>query len=175
MTTSHRRALHLVAGLAATIAVTACGSSTPAAAPTTRRAAAPTTAAAPPTTASGPLVGPETTPVQDGAYFSDLARIDPDLATYVNSNGNVALQALLTDGSAFCAFLRRGGGIDNAMTSLVIGAKSVQSQTHLPASVTTFNAIDATSLVVLCPDEQSLIPAADRTKIRQLAAVLAGQ
>jgi hypothetical protein len=92
----------------------------------------------------------------------------------VQAQGNVALRALLTDGSAFCAFLGRGGGIDNAMASVVIGARSVEPQTHLPSTVTTFNAIDAVALLTLCPSEQKLVPAQDRAKIRQLGNALAG-
>ena len=42
---------------------------------------------------------------------------------------------MLTDGAAFCAFLRRGGGIDSALTEVALGAHSVESQTHLPADV----------------------------------------
>jgi len=85
----------------------------------------------------------------------------------------VALQALLTDGSAFCAFLKRGGGVDDAMESVVIGARSVESQTHLPKSVTTFNAIDAVALVELCPPEQKLLPSADQAHIESLSKSLA--
>jgi hypothetical protein len=117
-------------------------------------------------------VAPKTSPAQDAAYFTDLAKADPSLSSYVQAQGNVALQALLTDGSAFCAFLRRGGGIDNAMASLVIGANGVEAQTHLPESVTTFNAIDAVALITLCPDEQKLIPPAARANVTALAKSL---
>ena len=94
----------------------------------------------------GPLVAPKTSYAEDTAYFQDLAKVDPGLSSYVDSNRAVALQALLTDGAAFCAFLKRGGGVDNAMESVVIGASSVESKTHLPTSVATFNAIDAVAL-----------------------------
>jgi hypothetical protein len=127
-----------------------------------------------PTTKGGPLVGRKTNTVQDTQYLADLAQADPSLSSYVQSEGNTALEALLTDGSAFCAFLQRGGGLDNAMASLVIGANSVESQTHLPSNVTTFNAIDAVSLITLCPDEQKLIPASDQTKIQSLEKSLGG-
>ena len=125
-----------------------------------------------PTTAVGPLVAPKTTPIQDALYFQDLAKADPSLASYVNTDQGVALKALITDGSAFCAFLRRGGGIDDAMASVVTGANSVESQTHLPASVATYNAIDASALITLCPDEQNLIPSPDQAHIRQLEQAL---
>jgi hypothetical protein len=119
-------------------------------------------------TTGGPLVAPKTTTTQDAQYFTDLARADPDLSSYVNHYGNVALKALITDGSAFCAFLARGGGIDNAMSSVVIGANSVKDQTHLPSSVATFNAIDAVALITLCPGEQKLLPPAQQSTIRSL-------
>lgn len=118
------------------------------------------------------LLVPKTSAVQDGQYFTDLAKADPGLATYVQTDGNVALRALLTDGSAFCAFLQSGGGIDNAMAEVVIGAKSVEPQTHLPSTVTTFNAIDAVSLLTLCPADQKLVPVADRSRIRALGQAL---
>ena len=118
---------------------------------------------------------PKTSAVQDGQYFTDLAKADPGLATYVQADGNVALRALLTDGSAFCAFLQAGGGIDNAMAEVVIGAKSVERQTHLPSTVTTFNAIDAVSLLTLCPGDQRLVPAAARSRIQALGKALSGE
>jgi hypothetical protein len=146
------------------MALGACGSSTHKA-----------TVRAPSPTSTGPLVAPKTTPAQDGQYLSDLAAADPSLSTYVNEDGNVALQALLTDGAGFCAFLVRGGGIDYAMQSLAAGAQSVEPQTHLPQSMTTFNAIDAVALLTLCPSEQKLIPADDRARIGQLGKAISGQ
>jgi hypothetical protein len=105
----------------------------------------------------------------------DLAEADSTLGSYMRSHGNTALRALLTDGSAFCAFLQRGGGIDSAMASVVIGARTVQAQAHLPATVTTFNAIDAVALLALCPSEQRLVPASDRSRIRALGKALAAK
>jgi hypothetical protein len=122
-----------------------------------------------------PLAGPNTSDAQDTEYLSDVAEADPALNSYIQAQGNVALRALLTDGAAFCAFLQRGGGIDNAMTSLVIGANSVESQTHLPATVTTFNTIDGVALLTLCPAEQRLLPAADQSRIQALAKALGNQ
>jgi hypothetical protein len=101
-----------------------------------------------------------------------VAKADPDLATYVQQQGNVALKAMLTDGTAFCAFLHRGGGIDNALLAVAIGAKSVEPQTDLPANVTTFNTMESVALLDLCPAEQSLVPTAVRTKIHKLVAAL---
>jgi hypothetical protein len=119
-----------------------------------------------------PLVPPKTSPVQDARYLTDVAKADSDLATYVGQQGNVALRAMLTDGTAFCAFLRRGGGIDVALLNVAAGARSVESQTHLPSGVATFNAIEAVALIDLCPSEQRLVPASVRTKLRQLHSAL---
>jgi hypothetical protein len=129
-------------------------------------------AAIPKAPASGPLVAPRASYAQDTDYFQDLAKVDPSLTSYVESKQGVALQALLTDGAAFCAFLKRGGGVDDAMESVVIGANSVESRTHLPESVTTFNALDAVALVDLCPGEQALLPSADRAHIESLSKSL---
>jgi hypothetical protein len=114
------------------------------------------------------LVAPPTTPVEDTKYLTDVAKADPTLATYVQQQGNVALKSMLTDGSAFCAFLRRGGGIDAALVDVVVGARTVESQTKLPTSVTTYNTIEAVALVDLCPKEQALVPAPVRTRLRRL-------
>jgi hypothetical protein len=119
-----------------------------------------------------PLKAPKTTPAQDAQYLTDVAKADPALATYLQKEGNVGLRAVLTDGSAFCAFLRRGSGIDSAMVSLAVGARGVESKTHLPATVRTYNTVEAVALVALCPSELRLIPASDRTKIRKLGQEL---
>ena len=101
-----------------------------------------------------------------------MAKADPDLATYVQQDGNVALRAMLTDGTAFCAFLRRGGGIDTALVDVALGAHSVESQTHLPANVHTFNTLESVALIDLCPGEQRLVPASVRAKLHRLTATL---
>jgi hypothetical protein len=119
-----------------------------------------------------PLIAPKTSPAQDVRYLTDVAKADSDLATYVQQKGNVALKAMLTDGTAFCAFLRRGGGIDNALLNVAAGATSVEAQTHLPSGVATFNAIEAVALIDLCPAEQRLVPASVRTKLRRLRSAL---
>jgi hypothetical protein len=129
-------------------------------------------AARPTTMTAGPLVAPKTSYLQDTQYFQGLAKVDPGLSSYVESTQGVALQALLTDGAAFCGFLKRGGGVDNAMESVVIGARSVESKTHLPTSVETFNAIDAVSLVELCPTEQKLLPPAGLAHVESLSRAL---
>ena len=51
----------------------------------------------------------------------------------------------------------------------------MESQTHLPTSVTTFNSIEAMALLILCPSDQRLLTAADRSKIRDLGDALAEQ
>jgi hypothetical protein len=117
-------------------------------------------------------VAPKTSFAQDAKFFAELSEADPALATYAQVQGNVALRALLTDGTAFCALLRRGGGIDNALVAEAEGARSTESQTKLPLSVTTFNAIEAVALLTLCPSEQKLVPASVRSKIRRLGGAL---
>jgi hypothetical protein len=109
----------------------------------------------------------------DSRYFIDVATEDPALSSYVNSRSTVALKALLTTGVAFCDLLQRGGGIDKAMTSVVEGANSVESTTHLPRSVRTFNSIDTAALLALCPADQRLVPASDRSRLKSLAKALA--
>ena len=50
--------------------------------------------------------------------------------------------------------------------------RSSEAQTHLPLSVTTFNTIESVALLTLCQSEQKLLPASDRTKIRNLGKML---
>jgi hypothetical protein len=172
-----RRAVTLAALLlAGAVCATGCGTI---AASTTSSVPSGSTASATSTTsttspAPKPLVAPKTTAVQDTRYLADVAKADSALATYVQDNGNVALRALLVDGSAFCAFLHRGGGIDNAILSVAVGAKSVEKTTKLPLSVTTFNTVEAVALLDLCPGEQSLVPSSVRSKITALGEELGG-
>jgi hypothetical protein len=130
-------------------------------------------AAGPPvTTADGPLQAPPATTTQEGEFLTDVTEADPTLATYAQQQGDVGARALLTDGSAFCAFLKRDGDVDQALVSLALGARSVQDQTHLPLGVATFNTIEAVALLTLCPAEQILVPASDRSRIAQLGRAL---
>ena len=159
----------------------ACGGSAPASVPaptstdpSPSSTTSPTSGPGDPTT-SAPLTAPQASAAQDGQFFTEIAEADPALATYEQKQGNVALRALLTDGSAFCAFLQRGGGVDQALVSEAVGARGDESQTHLPLSITTFNTVEAVSLLALCPAEQSLLPAADSSRIRALGASLAGR
>jgi hypothetical protein len=122
---------------------------------------------------STPLRAPRTTDAQDTKFFTDVAEADPALASYEQKQQNVALRALLTDGSAFCALLTRGGGLDAALVEEATGARGTESQTHLPLSVTTFNTIESVALLTLCPSEQKFLPAAVRAKIRTLGKTLA--
>jgi hypothetical protein len=133
--------------------------------------AATTTSSEP--THSAPLSAPKTSIAQDGQFLTKVTEADPALANYEQKEGNVALRALLTDGSAFCAFLNRGAGIDNALASVAIGARGDEAKTHLPLSVTTFNTIEAVALLTLCPHAQKLLPASVRSKIRKLGDALA--
>lgn len=118
------------------------------------------------------LVAPRTSAAQDGRYLTDVAQADSDLVTYVQEEGNVALRAMLTDGTAFCAFLRRDGEIDTALEDVALGAHGVESQTRLPASVHTFNTLESVALIDLCPGEQHLVPRSVRAKLQRLAATL---
>jgi hypothetical protein len=116
---------------------------------------------------------PKTSYSQDTKYLTDIAEADLALATYEQKQGNVALHTLLTDGSAFCALLKRAKGIDEALVAEADGARSTETQTSLPLSVTTFNTIEAVALVTLCPSELKLVPKAARSRIRSLGARLA--
>jgi hypothetical protein len=115
---------------------------------------------------------PKTTFAQDTKFFTDVTEADPSLVSYEQKDGNVALQALLTAGVAFCGFLHRGGGIDKALVEVAEGATSNETRTSLPLSVTTFNTIESVALLTLCPAKQKLIPAADRAKLRALGKEL---
>ena len=121
----------------------------------------------------GQLVVPKVSLTQQSTYLEDVVEADPSLQTYAES-GTTADKALLTDGAAFCAFLGQGRGIDSALTSLAAGAQSIESKTHLPMGVTTFNTIEGVALVRLCPSEQRLLPPADRTQVQKLQQALDG-
>jgi hypothetical protein len=124
------------------------------------------------TTDTSPLAAPTTTPAEDAAYLSEVTEADAALARYEQQRGNVALRALLTDGSAFCALLGRERDVDKALVDLALGARGDEAQSHLPLSVTTFNSIEAVALLTLCPNEQRLLPAADQAKLRALGSAL---
>jgi hypothetical protein len=121
---------------------------------------------------SAPLSAPKTSVAQEVQFFTKVTEADPALASYEQKEGNVALRALLTDGSAFCAFLQRGAGIDNALASVAIGARGDEAKTHLPLSVTTFNTIEAVALLTLCSHDQKLLTPSDRSRIRKLGDAL---
>jgi hypothetical protein len=123
---------------------------------------------------TSPLRAPKVSAAQDAAFLTDITEADPALKTYEQKEGNVALRALVTDGSAFCALLERGGGIDKALVEEAIGARSTESQTRLPLSVTTFNTIEAVALLTLCPSEQARVPQSVRTNVRRLGETLSG-
>jgi hypothetical protein len=122
---------------------------------------------------SAPLVAPKTSVAQDRKYLTNVTVADPGLVSYEQKQGNVAFRALLTDGSAFCALLKRGGGIDEALVDEASGVRSTESQTHLPLKVATFNTVEAVALLTLCPSEQKLVPASVRSKIHSLGKALA--
>ncbi len=131
-----------------------------------------TTTSNPPPSTSAKLSVPRDSVAQDGQFLSEVTEADPSLATYEKKEGDVALRSLLTDGSAFCAFLRRDGNIDGAMVSVAEGAQQDESTTHLPESITTFNAVDAVALLTLCPSLEKIVPRTDLAKIRALGASL---
>jgi hypothetical protein len=118
------------------------------------------------------LRAPKTTTAQDARYLTDVAQADSGLVTYVNRYGSSALHGMLTDGLAFCAFLRRGGGIDTALVNEAVGARADEKSTHLPLSVHTFNTIESVALIDLCPAEQHLVPASVQAELHQLSGAL---
>ena len=120
------------------------------------------------------LTAPKTSSAQEARYFSDVTQADRTLDTYAQKGGNTALRALLTDGTAFCALLKHSQGIDEALVAEAEGVRSTESKTNLPLSVTTFNTIEAVSLLTLCPSEQHLLPASERSRIQRLGNALAG-
>jgi hypothetical protein len=160
--------------VALALAGAACGHdpSTTATTATASTTVAPTGTTKPVT---GPLKAPTSSATQDATFFTDVTEADPALVTYEKQQGNVALRALLTDGSAFCALLQRGGGVDNALVSVAEGARSDESETHLPLSVTTFNTIESVALLTLCPTSLKLLPVADQTRILTLGETLAAR
>jgi hypothetical protein len=156
--------------------ITLVGPSTSAGAASSPQMSTPSTPSTPSTTSpksSSPLRAPKTSNAQDTTYFTDVAEADSALASYEQKQENVALRALLTDGSAFCALLQRERNLNDALVEEASGARSTEAQTHLPLSVTTFNTIESVSLLTLCPSEQKLLPASVRTKIRALKKAFA--
>ena len=149
----------------------ACSRTDPASSASVTASPKPSSSSVPPP--PGPLKAPETSVEQDGQFFTDVTEADPALVTYEQQHGNVALRALLTDGSAFCSLLQRGGGIDNALLALAVGARSDESETNLPLSVTTFNTIESVALLTLCPANLKRLPGPDQIKVRNLGAALA--
>ena len=128
------------------------------------------------TPSDGPLSSlkiPKTTVTQDAKYITDVTEADPAMVAYEKKEGNVALHALLTDGSAFCALLQRRGGFDQAVIDEAVGAQSVESKTSLPMSAATFNAIESVALLTLCPREMPRVPSSIRARIRRLGRQLA--
>ncbi|MGP8008363.1 MAG: hypothetical protein ACLP2J_15205 [Acidimicrobiales bacterium] len=170
---AHRLAVSVGLILAVAVGSASCGANTPSGSATTTVSKPVSTAPVGPAL-SAPLSAPKTTPSQDAEYLSDVAKADPALVTYLQQQGNVGLRAVLTDGSAFCAFLQRGGGIDNALLEVAAGANSVEAQTHLPSTVTTLNTIGAVALLTLCTSEQRLVPAPTQAKLHSLGKALDG-
>lgn len=173
------RTVTLACGLlAAVVCVGACGRSDPtgSAGATTSTSSAPSASTpgstSPGSTSAGALRAPKTSVAEDRTYFDEITEADPALVAYEQKEGNVALRALLTDGSAFCALIRHDRGIDQALVDEADGVRSTESQTSLPLSVTTFNTIESVGLLALCPSELELVPAEVRSKIRRLGTSL---
>ncbi|MGA7835435.1 MAG: hypothetical protein WCA31_09550 [Acidimicrobiales bacterium] len=160
----------LLAVIAAGVALAVHEGGTAATATTTTSTSTPATE--PPSTK--PLSAPSVSVAADGLFLTDVTEVDPALVAYEKSEGNVALRSLLTDGSAFCALLERDHDIDGAMVSVAVGARQVESTTHLPLSVTTFNAVEAVAILTLCPSLEKFVPPSDMTKIRALGNSLTG-
>lgn len=165
-----QRAHRLMAGFWAGVALLLCVAAWPLSGLPASAAATSTSSTS---SKSAPLSAPKTTVEQDTKFFAEVTKADPSLETYAQGHGNVALEALLTDGSAFCALLKRGGGIDEALVEEAEGARSTEAQTSIPLSVTTFNTIESVALLTLCRSEQKLVPASVRSKLRRLADNLA--
>jgi hypothetical protein len=175
MTTRQRSRRFIVGTVALLLVAVGAGSwmlsrsdDTTAAPKSTTSASVPTTSS----TSSMPLKAPKASVAEDAQFLTEVSEVDPALTTYERQSGNVALRSLLTDGSAFCAFLNRDRDIDAAMMSVAVGVRQVEPQTHLPLSVTAFNAIDSVALLNLCPSLQTVVPSSDLAKIRKLGAVL---
>jgi hypothetical protein len=164
---SVRVALTIAFVLLLSLAAAACGTADP----SVLRA---TTTQSPSTTDPGPVKAIQTSAGQDQQFFTDVTEADSSLENYVEKQGNIALRALLTDGSAFCSLLEHGGGVDSALVGVAEGARNEESQTHLPLSVTTFNSIESVALLTLCPSELKLLPKSEQVKVLSLAAALAG-
>ena len=79
----------------------------------------------------------------------------------------------MTDGSAFCALLKRARNLETALVEEATGARSTEAQTQLPLSVTTFNTIESVSLLTLCPSEQKLLPARSAPRSARLGKTFA--
>ena len=167
----HVRSVAVIGVVALALGVGVLPASTAAASPTTSA-----TSHSSKSSGSGSSKGlslPKTSNTQDTNYLTDIAEADPALATYGQKQGNLAFRTLLTDGAAFCALLKRAKSIDEALVAEADGARSTETQTSLPLSVTTFNTIEAVALVTLCPSELKRVPAAARSRIRSLGAHLA--
>lgn len=135
-----------------------------------RTTSVPTTTDATPSAPSSP--DSASSVAADGKFLAEVTEADPSLATYEKKSGDVALRSLLTDGAAFCSFLKSDGDIDDAMVSVVTGAQQVEATTKLPMSVTTFNAVDAVALLTLCPSLETSVPKSDLAKIQKLGVSL---
>jgi hypothetical protein len=112
---------------------------------------------------------------QQNQYFQDVSRTVPALSSYVQQQGKVALDAILTYGSGFCVFLQDGDTPAEALVAVAAGAQKIESSTHFPASTTTFESIASAALLTLCPSEQTSLSAAEQTQLRQISKELGAE
>ncbi len=156
----HRRRLTaLVGAVVLTVGLAACGSPSSTSAPSH------------PTTTTSTL--PHTSVAAQAQFLSHLGEADSRLGTYEQTQGNLAVSALLADGTAFCALVHRKSGIDAALLGLASGAQSTEAETHLPLGVATTNTIAGISLIDLCPSDLHLLPTSVQATIAQLSQQLA--
>jgi hypothetical protein len=122
------------------------------------------------TTIPSRVSDPSPSVLEDGQFLAEVSEVDPTLASYEKTSGNLALASLLNAGTAFCGFLGRDRDLDTAMVSVAVGAQHQETASHLPLSVTTFNTIDSLALLSLCPSLQSMVPSSVRARIHQLGS-----
>jgi hypothetical protein len=116
---------------------------------------------------------PTYTAAQKSAYFRDLERTDPTLTTYVTQHGQAVLVALLADGAGFCEFVAAGQDLETAVSNLQTQAQQLESNTGLPASLTTCEIIGTDALIALCPSEQSSLSSSQLAQLQQVEHNLA--
>ena len=128
------RCIHTSACTLLAVAAASAACSVPSAAATSPKPAAHSGQAA-----STPLSAPKTSFSQDEKFFTDVTVADPALVTYEQQQKDVALRALLTDGSAFsrcCIEQEVEAQVEQASIKRSwprrMGSRNTESTTHLP-------------------------------------------